>query len=394
MRKGKVLLLVVAFAVLAFVAGTFVTASMAQFTRLQPETTFLTAPSQQTEQTVTFEDEGQAFAQLYDQVSPSVVSINVIANREPTSTSQGGTVYGTGSGFVIDTNGHIVTNNHVVAGATDIEVNFFDGTIVRGEVVGEDPNSDLAVVQVDLPAEELHPVTFGDSDALDIGETVLAIGSPFGERWTLTTGIVSALDRTIDGLTDFSIGGVIQTDASINPGNSGGPLIDLNGNVIGVNSQIATESGSNSGIGFAVPSNLVQRVARALIENGHVDYSYLGIQGGDINLQIIEALNLENNQRGVVVSAVQSGSPAEEAGIQSAVIEGGTRNSRTPARLQNADIITAINGEAVNGMGELISYLANNTQPGQQVTLTVLRDGQFIDLTVTLQPRPSLGQLG
>jgi S1-C subfamily serine protease len=393
MRNPKTLLLSIIFAVVLVVAGSVALSASAQWLP-RTATTFNTAPEQQAAQTVTFTDEGQLFAQLYDEVSPSVVSINVIANHQPTSTSEGGTVYGTGSGFVVDTEGHIVTNNHVVAGATDIEVNFFDGTIVRGEVIGEDPDSDLAVVKVDLPAEQLHPVTFADSDALHIGETVLAIGSPFGERWTLTTGIVSALDRTIAGLSDFSIGGVIQTDASINPGNSGGPLINLNGDVIGVNSQIATDSGSNSGIGFAIPSNLVQRVASSLIDTGHVDYSYLGIQGGDINLQIIEELNLDNNQRGVVVSAVQSDSPAEEAGLQNAVVERGSRNSNTPTSIQSADIITAVDGVAVNGMGELISYLANNTQPGQQITLTILRAGQTLDLVVTLTSRPAGGQLG
>jgi 2-alkenal reductase len=379
---------------LMVVVGSLAINASAQWLPQTTTSTFNTVSDQTADQTITFEDQGQLFAQLYDQVSPSVVSINVIANRETTSNSAGGTVYGTGSGFVVDTEGHIITNNHVVAGATDIEVNFFDGTIVRGEVVGEDPNSDLAVVRVNLPAEQLRPVTFADSEALDIGETVLAIGSPFGERWTLTTGIISALDRTINGLGSFSIGGVIQTDASINPGNSGGPLINLDGHVIGVNSQIATASGSNSGIGFAVPSNLVQRVARALIDNGHVDYSYLGIQGGDINLQIIEGLNLSNNQRGVVVSAVQSNSPAENAGLRNAEIEGGGRNSDTPARIESADIIIAIDGVAVNGMGELISYLANNTQPGQQVILTVLREGQTVDLTVLLESRPNLGQIG
>ncbi|MFN8371925.1 MAG: trypsin-like peptidase domain-containing protein [Anaerolineae bacterium] len=392
MRNPKYLVLSLVIAAIAFAAGGAVTSVTAQYAA---HPAFYTAPVvAQDSQTVTFEDEGQLFAQLYDTISPSVVSINVTATRSGSASSGGGVVYGTGSGFVVDTDGHIVTNNHVVQGATDIEVNFYDGTIVRGEVIGEDPNSDLAVIKVDLPAEELHPVTFADSDALDIGETVLAIGSPFGQRWTLTSGIVSALDRTIVGLTDFSIGGVIQTDASINPGNSGGPLLDLQGNVIGVNSQIETESGSNSGVGFAIPSNLVQRVARALIDHGEVSYSYLGIQGGDISLQIIEALNLPNNQRGVVVSEVQRNSPAEDGGLQNAVVESSTRTNSGVHRIMSADIITAIDGVQITGMGQLITYLANNTQPGQQVVLTVLRDGQSIDLTITLSARPGSGQVG
>lgn len=323
--------------------------------------------------------------QLYNTVSPSVVSINVVATRQGSGFFPGSMVSGTGSGFVIDTDGHIVTNNHVVEGATDIEVNFVDGTIVRGTVVGTDPNSDLAVIQVDLPAEQLHPVTFADSDQLSIGQSVLAIGSPFGQRWTLTTGIISGLERRIDSLSNFSIGGVIQTDAAINPGNSGGPLLDLNGHVIGVNSQIMSESGSNSGVGFTIPSNLVQRVANALIADGEVEYSYLGIEGGDISLSVIEALDLPNNQQGVVVSNVQSGGPADQAGLRSATV----RQSARSQEITDADIITAIDGTPLNGMESLISYLANHTSPGQKVTLTVLRDGQEQSIEATLGKRPS-----
>ncbi|WP_119070327.1 S1C family serine protease [Aggregatilinea lenta] len=324
--------------------------------------------------------------QLYNEVSPSVVSINVVATQQGNGYFPGSTVSGTGSGFVVDTEGHIVTNNHVVEGATDIEVNFVDGTIVRGTVVGTDANSDLAVIQVDLPADQLHPVTFADSDALTIGQSVLAIGSPFGQRWTLTTGIISGLERTIDGLNNFSIGGVIQTDAAINPGNSGGPLLDLNGAVIGVNSQIMSESGSNSGVGFTIPSNLVQRVAQELIANGEVEYSYLGIEGGDISLAIIEALDLPSNQQGVVVSNVQSGGPAEQAGLRSATIR---QQNMSSQEITGADIITAIDGTPLNGMESLISYLANHTSPGQKVTLTVLRGGHEQSIEVTLGQRPS-----
>ena len=325
--------------------------------------------------------------QLYNEVSPSVVSINVVATQQGNGFFPGSTVSGTGSGFVVDTEGHIITNNHVVEGATDIEVNFMDGTIVRGTVVGTDPNSDLAVVQVDLPADQLHPVTFANSEQLSIGQSVLAIGSPFGQRWTLTTGIISGLDRTIDGLNNFSIGGVIQTDAAINPGNSGGPLLDLNGDVIGVNSQIMSESGTSSGVGFTIPSNLVQRVANELIANGEVAYSYLGIEGGDISLSIIEALDLPNNQQGVVVSNVQSGGPADQAGLRSATVR---QSVNSPQQvIDNADIITAIDGTPLNGMESLISYLANHTSPGQKVTLSVLRDGQQRSIEVTLATRPS-----
>ncbi len=325
-----------------------------------------------------------ALTQIYDQVSPSVVAINVLATRTD-QMGQQGTIAGAGSGFVIDTDGHIVTNNHVVEGATRIEVNFLDGTIVRGEVVGLDPDSDLAVVQVDLPAAELHPVTFGDSSALEIGQPVLAIGSPFGQRWTLTSGIVSATDRSISGLTNFSIGGVIQTDAPINPGNSGGPLFDMNGAVVGVNSQILSASGSSSGVGFAIPSNLVQRVSQALINQGYVDYSFVGLSGGDVSLSLIEALNIPNNTQGVVVGSVEPGGPAARAGLQNATNFVTADGLEAP---QQVDIITAIDGQKLRGMSDLIGYLASQTQPGDTVTLDVLRNGtDQMSLDLTLMPR-------
>jgi len=321
----------------------------------------------------------QTFADVYRNVSPSVVAISVVAQRD------GATLAGSGSGFVIDQQGHILTNDHVVQGATSIEVNFIDGTIVRADVVGEDPDSDLAVIQVDVPASELVPVIFGSVDDLVVGQTVLAIGSPFGERWTLTSGIVSAKDRSIRGLSQggFSIGSVIQTDASINPGNSGGPLLNLAGQVVGVNSQIATESGSNSGIGYAIPSDLAARVAQEIITNGRVEYSYIGISGGDVRLSEIESLSLPNNLTGIVVSQAVPSGPAAAAGLQSAQV------SQDQTRYVSADIITAINGEPLSGIDELISYLAKYTRPGEAVTLTVYRNGQQVQLTVTLQQRPN-----
>jgi S1-C subfamily serine protease len=243
------------------------------------------------------ENISEQYTQVYRAVAPSVVAINVTIESRNRVIGEG-----TGSGFVIDKDGHIVTNNHVVDGATRIEVEFYDGTLTAADVVGLDPDSDLAVLKVDLPADKLYPVTFADSDDLVIGQIVLALGSPFGQDWTLTTGIVSALNRTMQGLSDFSIGNVIQTDAAINPGNSGGPLLDLEGRVIGVNSQIATTSDSNSGVGFAIPANLTQRVAQQLIENGVVEYSYIGISGGDVSLTLSQALELPADTRGVVVT--------------------------------------------------------------------------------------------
>lgn len=302
----------------------------------------------------------QQYAAIYAQVSQSVVSISVDS--------------GSGSGFVYDSQGHIITNSHVVAGARNIIVKFFDGTQVRAQLVGADADSDLAVIKVNLPVDKLRPVAFANSDQLVVGQMTVAIGSPFGQEWTLTTGVVSALDRTISSLSVFSIAGAIQTDASINPGNSGGPLLDLQGRVIGVNSQIASDTRQNSGVGFAVPSNLTQRVARELIDNGRVRYSYIGITGTDLSLTAIETLNLPNDTRGVVVTDVVAGAPADRAGLRAA-----TRNT--------ADVITAVNGQSIGGIGELISYLSKYTVPGQQITVEIIRNGQRINLTVVLDSR-------
>ncbi|MCU0499072.1 MAG: trypsin-like peptidase domain-containing protein [Anaerolineae bacterium] len=373
-RSAVVFLVALMLVGIGFVAGTSLFSARAS----QSPVRFVEMPALQqapVDLSVLSPDE-RAIAEIYQRVSPSVVSINVI-------TSGGG---GGGSGFVFDQQGHIITNYHVIAQTPDldreqIEVNFLDGTIVPAEVVGLDPDSDIAVIKVNLSADRLIPVTFGNSDGLIVGQSVLAIGSPFGERWTLTTGIVSALERTIRGLNDrYSIGGVIQTDAAINPGNSGGPLLNLRGEVIGVNAQIRTESGTNSGVGFAIPGLLVQRVARELVEKGEVNYSLIGLTGGSINLAAIEALNLANNQRGVVVSEVIPGLPAAEGGLRPAVFT-------EQGELVSADVIVAINGTPLNGMESLIGYLARFTQPGDTVTLTVLRDGQTIELTVTLISR-------
>lgn len=301
---------------------------------------------------------------LYFEASPSVVSLAII---DPLYGEASG-----GSGFVVDRDGHIMTNAHVVDlrdfPDAYIEVSFFDGTRVRGDVIGSDVDSDLAVVRVDLPAEQLLPLPFGDSDNLFIGQTALAIGSPFGQKWTLTSGIVSALDRTISGLGAYQIGAVIQTDAPINPGNSGGPLLNLEGQVIGVNAQIISENRANSGVGFAIPANLAVRVLNELRENGEVRYSYLGVRNiDDVELSDVERLNLPNNTQGVVIGAVTG--PAQSAG------------------LRTNDIITAIDTQPVDNQGMLLAYLATNTLPGQTITLTVLRDGQNIDVPVELGAR-------
>jgi 2-alkenal reductase len=385
-RKGALVLSGLFLVVFGFVIGTAVIPTLAYS---HPAAMVYNAPAQQTIDlsTLNLTDQEHLYATLYNQLTPSVVSINVVSRASGFSSSQneGGFAYGSGSGFVIDTQGHIVTNNHVVDGATSIEVNFYDGTIARGEIVGLDPDSDLAVLKVNIPSESLHPIKFADSDQVVVGQSTIAIGSPFGEEWTMTTGIISALNRTIQGLTNFSIGSVIQTDAAINPGNSGGPLLNLAGEVIGVNSQIISRSQSNSGIGFAIPSNLVQRVVSDLLTNGSVEYSYLGISGGRVDLALMETMNLPNNMNGVVVQEVVSGGPAARAGLQAPGNVRVVNGQRVPT---SADIITAIDGTPVTGMPTLVSYLAANTKPGDTVNLTVWRGGQQINIPVTLSARP------
>jgi S1-C subfamily serine protease len=304
----------------------------------------------------------------------------------PEEQSGGGTA--TGSGFVIDDEGHILTNNHVVEGADKIEVKLgASDTEYTAEVVGADPASDLALLKVDAPSKELHPLTLGDSSEAEVGDPVVAIGNPFGLDRTVTSGIVSALQRQIQAPNGFSIDNVIQTDAAINPGNSGGPLINAAGEVIGINSQIETGgSGSegNVGIGFAIPINTAKAEIAELESSGEVEHAYLGIEGGSITPQLAKALNLPVNE-GVIVQSVVKGGPADEAGI-----EGGD----TSATIDGAevtlggDIITAIDGKKVAGMDEVIEFV-NGAKPGESVELSILRDGRHKTAEVTLGKRPA-----
>jgi serine protease Do len=343
-----------------------------------------------------YQQGGEDITAVYQEVSQSVVHIRVVQQVEASSIFQfrgfteppGGDEYlrqGLGSGFVLDREGHLITNYHVVEGASKIDVTFDDGTMARAEIVGSDPESDIAVLKVEVASEVLRPVTFADSDALYVGQPVLAIGSPFGQQWTLTTGIVSALGRTISsGFSQFSIPSAIQTDAAINPGNSGGPLLDTQGRVIGVNAQIISGTQTSAGVGFAIPANLVRRVATALVEEGSYTYSWLGISGGSLTLDLIEAMDLSPDQRGVLVSEVTAGGPADRAGVHGcdATVELDGQEYRV-----GGDIITAVNGETTTYMDDLIRYLVEQTRPGDEITLTVLRDDAEQEITVTLSER-------
>jgi S1-C subfamily serine protease len=330
-------------------------------------------------------DEQNLLVGLYERVYPGVVSLQVL-------TSVGA---GQGSGFVYDKQGHIVTNYHVVEGATQIEVIFSSGLRTYGEVRGVDTDSDLAIVKVNVPEGELFPMTMGDSDALKVGQTVIAIGNPFGLNGTMTTGIVSALgrtlpsDRTAPGGGFFSAADLIQTDAAINPGNSGGPLFNLQGEVIGVNRAIRTVASNsqgepvNSGIGFAISVNIVKRVAPEIIKNGKYDYPYMGISSiSDFTIEMTEALGLPQFT-GIYVTSVQPNSPAARAGLQA-----GSQESAITGLPAGGDLIVAIDGRPVKTYDDLMRYLITQKSPGDEVVLTVLRGEERLEISLTLAKRP------
>jgi S1-C subfamily serine protease len=326
-------------------------------------------------------NDDQVVIDLYARFNPSVVNITVYLNESGSLIS-----YAQGSGFVYDTQGHVVTNAHVVHGTDAVEVTFSDGLIREASIVGEDLFSDLAVIKVDLP-QGLVPIPLGTMDNLAVGQSVIAIGNPFGLEGTLTRGVVSALGRTIPSLTVYSIPEAIQTDAAINPGNSGGPLLDLNGRVVGVNAQIETTgtTDSNVGVGFAIPVSILQRVVPSLIESGHYDWSYLGITGYTVDPSLVKAMNL-SIERGAYVATVTAGTPAEAAGLQGST-DTVTQNGQSVDI--GGDIITAIDGQPVNTFDDLLVYLSLYTSPEQVVNLHILRNGQYQDLPVTLGVRPT-----
>jgi S1-C subfamily serine protease len=289
----------------------------------------------------------------------------------------------TGSGFLIDNDGHVLTNAHVVEGAKSVDVQLGDGDTQQAQIVGIDPSSDIALLKVDN-TEGVNPLPLGDSTKVQVGDPVVAIGNPFALDRTATTGIVSALQRQIQAPNGFSISNVIQTDAAINPGNSGGPLIDGAGQVIGINSQIESQSGGNEGVGFAVPIKTAADVVSQLESGGEVHRAYLGISGGDITPDIAQALNLPVDQ-GVLVEQVLGGGPADDAGIKGATGQATIAGQTVPI---GGDIITKVDGKQISGMNEVISAV-NDRKPGDDLTLTVWSNGQQKDVTVNLGDRPA-----
>jgi 2-alkenal reductase len=328
-----------------------------------------------------------SYESLYEQVNPGVVAI-IVYYQEAAS--------GQGSGFVFDEQGHILTNYHVVEGGELIEVVFASGYRVNGQVIGKDLDSDIAVLSVDVPADEIHPLALGSSSEVKVGQQVVAIGNPYGLSGTMTLGIVSARGRMLDSMRESPSGGyftaadLIQTDAAINPGNSGGPLLNLQGEVIGINRAIRTngEDGvstlSNSGIGFAVPIDVVNRVTPYLIANGSYDYPYMGIVSREeLTLSEREYLGLPADVQGAYVISVLENGPAAQGGMIGATDE--TVYTTLP---KGGDLITAVDDQPVRTFSDLLSFLVAYKSPGDNMNVTVLRDGVSIDLTIALTKRP------
>ncbi len=346
--------------------------------------------------------------QIYSRVNPSVVHIQVVqmngANGSTPSFPQlpgfpnlpdqpqlNTPTRGEGSGFVWDKDGHIITNNHVVESADDITVLFADGRMVDATLVGADRDSDLAVLKVDLPADQLQPVSLADSTGLHVGELAVAIGNPFGQEGTMTVGIISALGRLLPvesadlNAPRYNIPDVIQTDAAINPGNSGGVLLNDQGEVIGVTSAIMSAVRSSSGIGFAIPSAIVQQVVPVLITEGRYEHPYVGISGTTLTPDQAAAMDLTSDQRGALVVEVMAGSPAEKAGLQGSDQQAEINGEQVPV---GGDVIIAADGRAISSMDDLITDLNRYAKVNDTYSLTVLRDGreQIIELTLAARP--------
>ena len=324
-------------------------------------------------------DDVQSLVDLYRLVIPGVVNVQVLRRDV-----QGQVEGGVGSGFVFDDRGHIVTNAHVVRDAEFVDVVLYDDTIVTAEVIGLDDDSDLAVVKIDLPADQLTSLPLANSDDVVPGQEVVAIGNPFGRQGSMTAGIVSAVGRTIPSLTPFSIPQAIQTDAPINPGNSGGPLLNLRGEVIGVNAQIESTIRASAGVGFAIPANIVARVVPVLIEEGEFTWPWLGVEGTGLTPRVAKANGLAITH-GAYIAGVVPGSPAADAGLRGTSGEAEVDSLPVPV---GGDVVLAVDEKLVRNMDDLI-LLVSEQDVGDQVSLTILRDDQEIQVAVTLAARPA-----
>jgi S1-C subfamily serine protease len=332
---------------------------------------------------------------IFSKVKDSVVQISTEyqpvdpSNRLYESTGNSPFTMKFGSGFIYDKSGIIITNYHVVSSATNIIVTFNNGNSYTAKVVGVDPYGDISVLKLDDPADEkLIPVTLSNSSNLKVGDPVLAIGNPYGLDNTLTFGIISQIGRLLPNSDlGYSIPNVIQTDAAINPGNSGGPLIDLDGKVVGMNTAIFSNTGTYTGVGFAIPSNDINRIIPSLIKTGTYQHPWLGISGSKLSPTLAEMFGLPPNYKGVLIDDVVPGGPADKAGLKGMLIQG---NRFGEQQILDKDIIIAIDGNPVSRIDDIISYLDIYKKAGDKVNLTVNRNGQIINLVPTLEARPDL----
>jgi putative serine protease PepD len=319
-------------------------------------------------------------AEVYNQAHKAVVEITVSSSQaDPFGGQEQQTAQG--SGFVIDSDGHIVTNEHVVDRANSVSVRFWNGDTYKATVVGSDPSTDLAVIKVDAPDSVLHPLTLADSSRVQVGDAAIAIGSPFGLEETVTSGIVSALHRSMRAPNKFTINDSIQTDAAINHGNSGGPLLNSSGQVIGVNAQIAGDTGANVGVGFAIPSSTVRKIASGLIENGKVEHAYLGVSVQTIPESVADQLKLV---AGAELNEVRPGTPAKQAGLQAST---GEQTVDGTPYVTGGDVVTAIDGQTIE-TAEQLQRAIDSHKPGDTIELTYWRNGDSHTVDVKLGTRP------
>ena len=328
----------------------------------------------------TADSNGLSVGQVYRDAYRGVVEITVSTNQATPNGNQ--QAQAQGSGFVIDSDGHIVTNEHVVDKATSVSVRFWNGNTYKASVVGTDPSTDLAVIKVDAPSSMLHPLAFGDSNQLQVGDSVVAIGSPFGLEETVTSGIVSALHRQMQAPNSFTINDSIQTDAAINHGNSGGPLLNSSGEVIGVNSQIAGDTGANVGIGFSIPSSTVKSIADTLISSGKVEHAYLGVSVQEIPASVADQLGAVE---GVMITQVRPNTPAEQANLIGATGQKTVDGQQYPT---GGDVITAIDGQKMT-TSEGVQQAIDAHHPGDTISITYTRKGESKTVDVKLATRPT-----
>ncbi|MBT8173993.1 MAG: PDZ domain-containing protein [Nitrosopumilus sp.] len=317
--------------------------------------------------------------EIFESSEFGVVSITVTK----TSTS-GGNSNSVGSGFIFDKEGHIITNNHVVKDTKKIDVTFIDGTSYRAEIIGTDPYADIAVIKIDVNSKKLYPIPIGDSSKLKVGEQIAAIGNPFGLSGSMTSGIVSQLGRLLPSGAGFSIPDVIQTDTAINPGNSGGPLLNMKGEIVGVNTAIYSNDGSFSGVGFSIPSNVILKIVPVLIKEGEFQHPWVGISSANITPDLAELLNLQD-AKGVLIMTVVKDSPADKANLR------GSSQTATADGMEyiiGGDIVLSIDGKEVRKIDDILTHLQREKNVGDTLNLGILREGKSINITLTLEERP------